>query len=283
MATATSSTVTLSINRFIKAQPQRVFSSFIKSDELMKWFGPDNCRALSAQLDPRVGGKYKIRVRDDEMGEIDVFGVYREVQSPRRLVFTWNFKGNPELEFPETLVTVEFIPTEEGTDVQLMHEDLPNPAMRDTHSDGWNATLIKLGKFLAPEECSGPGPSVGTFCWNELMAGNLGEATSFYSRLFDWEIAESPVKVVPYKLFKQQMNMVGGALSVPTEQGTPPPSPQWLAYVRVLDVDGSAKKAVSLGGKLCHGPTDIEKVGRIAVVQDPQGAVFGLFAPSKMG
>jgi predicted enzyme related to lactoylglutathione lyase len=52
----------------------------------------------------------------------------------------------------------------------------------------------------------------------------------------------------------------------------------WIAYVSVKDINASVAKLTSLGGKVCKGPFPIPTVGQIAIVQDPQGAVFGLHA-----
>jgi len=176
-------------------------------------------------------------------------------------------------ECSETLVSVDFVPVGDGTDVQILHEDLPSPAVRDDHSEGWNASLIKLQKLLNPDQCAGSQVAVGTFCWNELLTGDLGAATSFYSRLFGWGASDSPIGDIQYKMFTQRASMVGGAMAK-----TSPQAPtQWLAYIRVEDADASASKASSLGGKVVFGPTDIPSVGRIAVIQDPQGASLGLF------
>jgi predicted enzyme related to lactoylglutathione lyase len=80
-----------------------------------------------------------------------------------------------------------------------------------------------------------------------------------------------------YTLFKRpgDENNAGGMLPIPPNmQGVPP---HWLAYFGVSSCDSSAKKATTLGGKLIVPPSDIPDVGRFAVVQDPQGAVFAIF------
>jgi len=56
--------------------------------------------------------------------------------------------------------------------------------------------------------------------------------------------------------------------------------PCWLPYFMVDDVDASAKKVTSLGGKVHMGPQDIPNVGRFATVSDPQGAMFYVFKPN---
>jgi predicted enzyme related to lactoylglutathione lyase len=50
----------------------------------------------------------------------------------------------------------------------------------------------------------------------------------------------------------------------------------WIAYVSVTDINASVAKLEQLGGKVCKGPFPVPTVGQIAIVQDPQGAMFGL-------
>jgi predicted enzyme related to lactoylglutathione lyase len=69
--------------------------------------------------------------------------------------------------------------------------------------------------------------------------------------------------------------MAGGLMKAP-EPGMPA---QWLPYVVVEDVEATVAKAVKLGGKVCKAGFDIPEVGRIAVLSDPEGAVFGLIKP----
>ena len=105
---------------------------------------------------------------------------------------------------------------------------------------------------------------------------NPGNAAKFYTQLFGWKTEAMPGGM-PYTLFKQDGKMVGGLMGRPHEQVPP----HWLAYVKVENVDSSAKKASDLGAKTIMPPTDIPTVGRIAVIQDPEGAPLGLFQPAK--
>jgi uncharacterized protein YndB with AHSA1/START domain/predicted enzyme related to lactoylglutathione lyase len=265
---------TLIVKRLIKVPRERVFGLWTKPDELMKWFGPETCRALSAKLDVRAGGNYQIRVRSEVMGEVDVQGVYREVNPPSRLAFTWKWSGHPQLDFGETFVAVDFLAVEGGTDVHITHERLPNAALRDDHDYGWNGCLDKLEKHLGLP-CR-ERPALGSFCWNELLTNDVSAAAKFYTQLLDWQAVEAPLEGFKYTLFKKHDREVGGLMAVPAPQVPP----HWLAHVHVANVDAIAQKAPLLGGKVLTPPFDVPAVGRVAVIQDPQGAVFGVFKPS---
>jgi uncharacterized protein YndB with AHSA1/START domain len=148
MSTTTTQPVSLKVSRLLKAPRERVFAAWITPADVMKWFGPDTCQPLSAKIDARVGGEYHFRIKTETMGELDLRGVYREVKSPTRLVFTWNFSGNPETVINETVVTVDFLDRNGSTEVQISHDLFPNAEARDQHEYGWKGCLDKLEKLI---------------------------------------------------------------------------------------------------------------------------------------
>lgn len=156
MATTTqSSTTTLQISRTFQASREKVFQAWTTAEALKKWFGPtDGFTVPSADVDLRVGGKYRIQMKAPD-GEIHtVGGIYREVTAPVKLVFTWAWEegggcGDSGSEHPvETLVTVEFREKGQNTEVLLTHELLPNTDFRDKHDEGWSGCLNRLAKVV---------------------------------------------------------------------------------------------------------------------------------------
>ena len=277
--------VAVKVSRLIKAPRERVFAAWTDPEDIKKWFGPETCQVLSAKTDVRVGGAYKFRVKSGscagasdkgEIPELEVTGIYKEVKRPSRLVFTWAWSGSPELEFGESVVTVDFLDKEGFTEVQITHERLPNKEARESHQHGWNGCLDKLEKFAAAANNGGSCSQPGAFCWNELLAADVPVATKFYTQLFGWKTEAFPGGM-PYTMFTQGDQKVGGMMKKQHEQAPP----QWLAYVEVENVDQSAKRAGDLGGKILMPPTDIPTVGRIAVFQDPQGASLGIFQTAR--
>ena len=211
-----------------------------------------------------------MHVKNEKFGELDLYGVYREIKPSSRLVFTWNWKGTPAMEFGETPVAVDFVDKQGATELQLTHERLPNAEQIENHRHGWSGCLDKLEIYFAGvSERMTP----GNFSWNELVAPDVTAAGRFYSVLFGWETAKFPSSDVDYILFKKQGREVAGLMKCPKE-GMPA---QWISYVTVENADSTAKKAADLGAKLCVGPKDIPDVGRIAVIEDPQGAALGIF------
>ena len=110
----------------------------------------------------------------------------------------------------------------------------------------------------------------GAFSWCELTTADVPAAQSFYTRLFGWS-TEPWDGEADYTLIKVGGKEVAGM--APLRPDHPRPA-GWTVYVTVTDVDLTASKAEELGGKVLVPPTDIPKVGRFCVIQDPQGAVI---------
>lgn len=110
----------------------------------------------------------------------------------------------------------------------------------------------------------------GAFSWLELSTPDLAGSRAFYSRLFGWK-TEPWSGAEDYALIKVGSREVGGM--TPLRPGQRKPA-GWGAYVTVTDVDATAAKADELGGEVLVPPTEIPRVGRFCVIQDPQGAVI---------
>src|SRR5437660_7420186 len=112
----------------------------------------------------------------------------------------------------------------------------------------------------------------GDFCWIELSTSDGNSAKKFYTGLFGWSTNEiSMGDQPPYVMVQKNGKDVAGLL----ENKNAPP--HWMSYVAVSSADDAAKKAKSLGAKVVAGPFDVMDVGRMAVIQDPQGAMFSLW------
>lgn len=120
--------------------------------------------------------------------------------------------------------------------------------------------------------------SHGSYVWYELSTTDLSSATSFYSKVADWEVRDSGMPDMAYHLFYAQDAQVAGAMNQPAEIKAMGVPPMWLGYVGVDSVDGSAEKAKTLGATIHQPPTDIPGIGRFAVIGDPHGATFALFS-----
>ncbi len=111
----------------------------------------------------------------------------------------------------------------------------------------------------------------GAFSWFELTTTDVRAAEAFYTRLFGWT-TEPWVGEGSYTLIKVDGKEVGGIVSAPS--GESPKPCGWGLYVTVTDVDETARKAEEFGGKVLVPPTDIPRVGRFCLIEDPLGAVI---------
>ncbi len=116
------------------------------------------------------------------------------------------------------------------------------------------------------------------FIWHELMTTDTEGARAFYQQVTG--LVATPGD---YQMLLDGDQPVGGLIG-PTDEGPVWPSggpePHWIAYIAVEDVDAAARRASDLGGQVLLPPVDIPGFGRAAVLRDPQGAAFGVFAPS---
>ena len=139
----------LQIKRFIKAPRDRVYAAWTDPAQLKKWFGPENVQTRNLIADVRVGGQFRWDCTDPEGKEVTISGEYRELQPGKKIVFTWKHEANEDWKNHRSLVTVELFDREGGTEVHLIHENLPTEASRDDHKQGWNSVLDKVEKFLS--------------------------------------------------------------------------------------------------------------------------------------
>ncbi len=119
----------------------------------------------------------------------------------------------------------------------------------------------------------------GRFVWYDLMTEDLDSAQDFYKKLVGWSTQpwDGPK---PYTMWVNGETRLGGIVALPEEAKAAGAPPHWLSYVATPDVDATAERAKELGGNVMHGPEDIPKVGRYAVIADPQGAVFAVYKSS---
>ena len=122
----------------------------------------------------------------------------------------------------------------------------------------------------AGSESSGMGVT-GAMHWNELQSTDAKAAKTFYTKLFGWSTAPFG-SGMDYTILMNEGKSFGGIMQAP-RPGMPS---MWVNYVVVKNVGAAVAKLEKLGGKVCCPPFDVPTVGRLAIVQDPQGATFGL-------
>src|SRR4051812_3362668 len=122
----------------------------------------------------------------------------------------------------------------------------------------------------------------GSFCWIELGTPDQNAAKKFYGSLLGWTAEDSPMGPDEvYTIFKLNGEQIGGCYKLTSamqSQGVPP---NWMLYVAVASADQTATKVEAAGGTVMMAPFDVMDFGRMAVFQDPTGAVFSVWQPLK--
>src|SRR5436305_49235 len=118
------------------------------------------------------------------------------------------------------------------------------------------------------------GYAPGAFSWVDLGTSDGDGAKVFYGGLLGWEFEDMPVPDSP----PYSMATIGGrrVAAVYAKRDEQLPS-AWLSYVTVEDADATAARAAELGGTVMSEPFEVLQAGRMAVLQDPAGAVFAIW------
>ena len=120
----------------------------------------------------------------------------------------------------------------------------------------------------------------GKIIWHDLLTTDIEGSRAFYEGLFGWEFEEVPLALgfgrsSSYLLIRHQGKLVGGMVDL-TRLDARGNASQWVAIMSVADVDAAANQVVASGGEVLTPPTDLDERGRLAVVKDNAGALFGL-------
>ena len=123
--------------------------------------------------------------------------------------------------------------------------------------------------------------NTGSFVWYDLATTDPEAAARFYAAVVGW--TAEPVPEMHYTILKAGGAEAGGLMALPEHLRAAGVPPHWSGYIRVDDVDAMTGTLKQSGGSVLREPDDIPGVGRFAVVKDPDGAPFYLFAPNKSG
>jgi uncharacterized protein YndB with AHSA1/START domain len=157
---------TITLRRWFAAEPQRLWDAWMKPGSLCRWFGP--FENTMCQVDPRVGGSYRIVMHSPDGLDFPLSGVFEEVQPPVRMVFTMSTKDHPEewhhlfntyrgaakeARADDLRLVATFAPSEGGT-VLTVEARFTSIADRDAHmtmstTKGWSTSFDRLQAVLA--------------------------------------------------------------------------------------------------------------------------------------
>lgn len=135
----------LVVRRWIDAAPERLFAAWTEPEQMKSWWGPAHVTCTAAEIDLRVGGRYRIANRFADGNVLWIAGAFEQIEPPRLLIYSWWLEpatsGNER-------VTVRFEPRDGGTDIVVTHERIADQATRDSHLKGWLGCLDGLVGYL---------------------------------------------------------------------------------------------------------------------------------------
>jgi uncharacterized protein YndB with AHSA1/START domain len=140
--TASAAAPTVEVRRTIRAPRQRVFDAWTKAEEIEAWHAPGPLTVSLAEIDLRPGGAYRIHMRAPDGTEHRASGVYREIDPPKRIVYTWGWDGDHPVK--DSVVTIEFHERGDATEVVLRHDGITDEKERASHTQGWTAIMDRL-------------------------------------------------------------------------------------------------------------------------------------------
>ena len=115
----------------------------------------------------------------------------------------------------------------------------------------------------------------GSFCWIELATSDQNAAKKFYSSLFGWDVNDMPMGPEGvYTIFRLEGRDAAAGCTLRPEETAQHVPPHWKVYISTDNADATAKRVSQAGGKLLAPPFDVFDAGRMAMAQDPTGAVF---------
>jgi len=136
----------LVITRLFDASSERVFDAWMTREQWQSWIGPEGVDCEVHLLEPSVGGRYRLTMHVPGQPTIAVAGLFKVIERPRTLSFTWGSEGDPSR---QSLVTLNFTEQQGKTELTLRQEGLGSTDNRDQFGRGWNSALNKLALYLA--------------------------------------------------------------------------------------------------------------------------------------
>jgi uncharacterized protein YndB with AHSA1/START domain len=148
--------LTVSVRRRIEADPETLFDWWTRPEHLVRWWGPRPVVCDRAEVDLRIGGRYRLRNRLGDGTVLWIEGRFEQIERPRCLAYTWQTDRSAAVE----RVRVDFTQALNGsTLVTVTHERIADTATARSHEAGWAGCLDTLAATLgATVSLLPPGP-----------------------------------------------------------------------------------------------------------------------------
>jgi uncharacterized protein YndB with AHSA1/START domain len=141
----------LRLERRFAAPPALVFAAWTEPRHLRRWSAPHGFEVTQSEGTLAPGGEWRAAMREPDGSEHRLSGVYREIDPPRRVVFTHAWLDAEGRRGPETLVTVELEPDGSGTLMRFSQQGFATVWARDGHAGGWTEAFERLDALIGEE------------------------------------------------------------------------------------------------------------------------------------
>jgi uncharacterized protein YndB with AHSA1/START domain len=137
------------VRRHLSAPPERVFAAFSSAEVVARWLKPaPDVKLTVLELDFREGGRYRFAYDTPEGQRMLVGGVYKKIEAPTRMQFSWLIEPPDVHAGIESQVTVSIAPSADGSDLLILHERFERADANARHAEGWAGALEQLQGLL---------------------------------------------------------------------------------------------------------------------------------------
>jgi uncharacterized protein YndB with AHSA1/START domain len=144
MAILDQTALSLELSRRFAAPPERVFDAWLSHD-WGDWLGPPDSRCTIVELDPKVGGGFRVQMTMSDGRAIEISGTYSEISRGQKLAFSWNSDYAQQ----RMTIAVTFRPDGDGTMMTLRQEGFPNAELQAGYGAGWSGPSGSFDKLAA--------------------------------------------------------------------------------------------------------------------------------------
>jgi len=140
---------TLTLERSFSAEIDTVFAFISKTENLLKWWGPEGVHVPEHNLDFERTGPWFSVMKNDEGQVFKVSGQVTSVSPPTAIGFTWAWHDDDDQRGAESHVIMTLSAGENGgTKLVLQHNDLADDEIAARHNEGWTSSLSKLERLV---------------------------------------------------------------------------------------------------------------------------------------
>lgn len=125
-----------------------MWAAWTEPEQIAKWFGCAQTSNVEATLDLRRGGEFRIEMKGEGESSHTAAGHYTEVTPKTRLAYTWEWQGDEEMQFGETIVELDFAEVGDRVELTLTHRGFPSAELTALHHEGWTASFENLAAVV---------------------------------------------------------------------------------------------------------------------------------------